>query len=680
MTVSNVDDARGRAAAPRLRAPPAGRTPWLPTWSRDAAVRAVRVVIVIAPLFALAFEVIANMQIALFVGFGGIATLVLASFGGTRRDKLVAHLGLAVAGSVLLTIGTLVSFSVAVAAVVTVPVAFTVFFSGLLGPNTAVGATSGLLAYVLPAASPGTVGVIPDRLAGWWLVSVLGTIAVLVTSRPAGADPLRAAAARLCEALGEEIEAMLAGSPTDALRTASMEARDRLLDRFTATPYRPTGLAAADEALGNSVELLEWTTLLVDDMVRELHSLRDAAATDRELLAAAASVMRDSGRLLQGDDVSPGLDRLDALRSACITRVRRLGADGAAFEDDARVAYHAGAVALAALAVGADALLAERRVDAEWFEEARTRWLITSSTFAPRTRRRLSALAQATSGQATVRSVWLINSLRGALAIAAAVAVADLTSVQHAFWVVLGTLSVLRTNAASTGATALRALAGTVAGSAIGAGLVLAIGSSQVALWVAFPVALAVAAYAPGTAPFAVGQAAFTVLLVVLFNLLVPVGWKVGVVRVGDVAIGCAVSLFVGSLFWPRGAAAIVADDLADAFRSGASYLRRRLRLTAQSVAQLPCDGGGAVPATLASRAAALETWYERLATLLRPPRSAPVIALHPPAVDPPAHAAARSPESIWLAENLDQLAGHLGELVEPATHIAQVRQRPWWR
>jgi uncharacterized membrane protein YccC len=62
---------------------------------------------------------------------------------------------------------------------------------------------------------------------------------------------------------------------------------------------------------------------------------------------------------------------------------------------------------------------------------------------------------------ASLRSVWCINGLRGALAPAAAVLVADLTGVHHGFWVALGTLSVLRTSAASTGATALRALAGT---------------------------------------------------------------------------------------------------------------------------------------------------------------------------------------------------------------------------
>jgi uncharacterized membrane protein YccC len=60
---------------------------------------------------------------------------------------------------------------------------------------------------------------------------------------------------------------------------------------------------------------------------------------------------------------------------------------------------------------------------------------------------------------------------------------------------------------------------------------------------------------------------------VVIFNLLAPAGWQVGLLRIEDVAIGCAVSLAVGAAFWPRGAAAIVGDDLADAFRQGGRYL-----------------------------------------------------------------------------------------------------------
>jgi uncharacterized membrane protein YccC len=81
------------------------------------------------------------------------------------------------------------------------------------------------------------------------------------------------------------------------------------------------------------------------------------------------------------------------------------------------------------------------------------------------------------------------------------------------------------------------------------------------------------ASYAPLRISFLAGQAAFTVLLAVLFNIVQPTGWRVGLVRVEDVAIGCAVSLVAGFLLWPRGAGPVVSVDLADAYRTGVAYL-----------------------------------------------------------------------------------------------------------
>jgi len=158
---------------------------------------------------------------------------------------------------------------------------------------------------------------------------------------------------------------------------------------------------------------------------------------------------------------------------------------------------------------------------------------------------------------------------------------------------------VLRTNAASTESTALRALGGTVVGFAVGALLLLGIGTSAPALWAALPIAIAVAAYAPGTLPFAFGQAAFTVVVVVLFNLLVPVGWKVGLLRIQDVALGCAVSLLVGVLFWPRGAASVVGDDLADGFRRGSAYLAQAVGWALGTRHDPPDAGAAAITAAI---------------------------------------------------------------------------------
>jgi hypothetical protein len=55
--------------------------------------------------------------------------------------------------------------------------------------------------------------------------------------------------------------------------------------------------------------------------------------------------------------------------------------------------------------------------------------------------------------------------------------------VQHAFWVVLGALSVLRSNALNTGQDAVRAMLGTVAGFIVGAALLVGIGTNTTLLW-----------------------------------------------------------------------------------------------------------------------------------------------------------------------------------------------------
>jgi uncharacterized membrane protein YccC len=145
------------------------------------------------------------------------------------------------------------------------------------------------------------------------------------------------------------------------------------------------------------------------------------------------------------------------------------------------------------------------------------------------------------------------DSVRGAAGLAAAVLVIQLASVQHAFWVALATLSVLRSTALGTGARVLSALAGTTVGIVVGGILVYAIGTDDVVLWAVLPPSILVAAYAPRAISFAAGQAGFTVLVLVIFNIIEPTGWTLGLVRVEDVAIGFAISLAVGFLVWPRG-------------------------------------------------------------------------------------------------------------------------------
>ena len=557
-------------------------TPLIPKWSVPAAMRAVRATIVIPLLFALTLEVIGDLQMALYATFGSFATLVLASFGGTRRDKAVAHLGLALVGSVVLIIGTLVSGNAFLAAAVTIPVAFAIFFAGVAGPNAAGGITAALLAYVLPVASSAGAATIPARLAGWWLASVVCTLAVLLLSPRTPGDRLREAAVASAATLASHIEAAVRGEATQADLDRSVAAKHKLMDVFVAAPYRPTGLATADQGLANLAQELEWCTSLLTDALDGHLDLRQATEADRDLLAATATVLRDvatllSTRKISHDEITRDIERLQQARKASAAQQREMSGDPGRLMAAAQYAVHAQSISVVARGAAADAMIAAGQADLDTIAKQRRSWY-GSTPAGPAAGGRLSGVVGAAgfaARHASMRSVWFRNAARGGVALALAVLVAHLTDVQHGFWVVLGTLSVLRTNAAATGSTVLRALAGTVVGFAVGAALMLAIGTSTTALWIALPVAVLVAAYSPGTAPFAVGQAAFTVTVVVLFNLLVPAGWKVGLVRIQDVAIGCAVSLVVGALFWPRGAGSVVGDDLADAFRRGSEYLKQ---------------------------------------------------------------------------------------------------------
>ena len=63
-----------------------------------------------------------------------------------------------------------------------------------------------------------------------------------------------------------------------------MAAKHELINVFDSTPYRPTGLATADQAMASVVQFLEWCTALIADAVGEHPGLDQAAQPDRDLL------------------------------------------------------------------------------------------------------------------------------------------------------------------------------------------------------------------------------------------------------------------------------------------------------------------------------------------------------------------------------------------------------------
>jgi uncharacterized membrane protein YccC len=310
-------------------------------------------------------------------------------------------------------------------------------------------------------------------------------------------------------------------------------------------------------------------------------------------MAAAAAALRVSAARLEGGDERPDLTRLDAGRDAVARAVaRRLpgltaGSDADALPDALDPAFRIRAVTYSSRQVAGYALLATGAGVPELGHED----LVRPPSRGPGP---LRATEQVAIEHVSLRSVWFQNSVRGAAGLAIAVYIAQRSGLQHSFWVVLGTLSVLRSNALGTGWSVLSALAGTAAGIVVGALLVTVIGTHEGVLWAVLPFAVLVAAYAPRAVSFAAGQAGFTVALFILFNIVQPVGWSVGLIRVEDVAIGFAISLGVGLLFWPRGAGALLREDLATAYARGADYV--------VATARELTEGGGADASARAAR------------------------------------------------------------------------------
>ena len=120
--------------------------------------------------------------------------------------------------------------------------------------------------------------------------------------------------------------------------------------------------------------------------------------------------------------------------------------------------------------------------------------------------------------------------------------------------------------------------------------LVALIGTNTTLLWVLLPLAVLFAGLAPAAISFAAGQAAFTLTLLILFNILAPEGWQIGLVRIEDVAIGCAVSLAVGP--------AVLAARRRRRARPGAGRgLRRQRAATSRAPSRFGigrCDAGRA--------------------------------------------------------------------------------------
>ncbi len=566
--------------------------------------RSVRAAVVMPTVFALTHLVSGNPQVALFGAFGSFALLLLVDFPGRPRTRLSSYLSLFLVGTAFITVGTAASQHKVLAVVAMAVVGFGVLFVGIVSPQAVTASTAALLMFVLPVAVAEPVGSIGPRLVGWAFAGVFCIPACMLVWPTPWHDTLRRRLASTISAVSRSAAKQAEGRSDPGSVASVVSEVSSLRHDFAATPYPPTGTAARAVALAKLVGRVEWVAGSAD-LAQEEGGASLRAPRVQAVMEAVADTLGTSATLIC-DDTGHPIDDPAAIAAVRHSLGRLEGVVAEVLEAEVATLIDPGAAASGSAGLGGDqaneldpgtgiassldpsfharsmgiatAMVADAALESAGVQPVLDPTLgPIGEDPSPSAWRRLAVYF-------SMRSVWFRNAVRGAAGLALAVAIVELTDVEHGFWVILGTLSVLRSNALGTGSTTVRAVAGTAAGFVIGSVLLVALGTRDPLLWAILPLAVLIAGIAPSMISFAAGQAGFTVLVVVIFNIIDPVGWWVGLARVEDVPIGFAVSLVVGLLFWPRGATVALARALSDAFATNSGYLADAVdRLTTTS-------------------------------------------------------------------------------------------------
>ncbi len=564
--------------------------------------RAARSAIVMPIMFAIGDKVVDQPATATFAAFGSLALLLFVDFSGPMVERLQNEVLLGLVGAGLICLGTLASNRTWLATAGMVVVGFCILFAGVVSSVLAGASTSLLLCFILSVCLPGPASSIPDRLLGWGMAAAAALVAISVLWPTPTRDVLRVPSTTACRSLARRLRAQADlrekqdATAADAFETASEEASTAvatLRHTFLATPYRPSGLSTPARMIIRLVDELTWLEIILS----YLPTTPDASGVGRAIgtLESAAADVLDRGADLLGELESDTARLVDAradLRRALDSTEHEAteelpwwqvedesDANPAAQREHAtqlvsscNPSFRAHELGFAVLTIADNIELGRQASRRSWLERVLGRQ--PGGIASP-----LAAARERAAAHVDAHSVWLHNSVRGAIALGLAVFVATESGAHNAFWVVLGTLSVLRSNALNTGESLVRALLGTLVGFVIGALVLTALGTDTGLLWALLPFAVFAAGVAPAAISFTAGQAAFTITIIILFNIIVPEGVRVGLIRIEDVALGCAISGIVGLLFWPRGAAAAFGRALADAYETSAFYLTDAIRL-----------------------------------------------------------------------------------------------------
>jgi uncharacterized membrane protein YccC len=162
--------------------------------------------------------------------------------------------------------------------------------------------------------------------------------------------------------------------------------------------------------------------------------------------------------------------------------------------------------------------------------------------------------------------------------------VSEVLPLQRSYWVTLTVAIVLKPDYGSVFARALQRGIGTIVGAVLGAVLLELFHGT----WLLIPFGVLAALLPYGrNRNYGLLATFLTPLVVVLVDLLTPVGWRLASDRLIDTLIGCAIVLVVGFAPWPMSWYAHLPGKFGQAARDVCDYMREALGAPPSSAAQL---------------------------------------------------------------------------------------------
>jgi uncharacterized membrane protein YccC len=613
---------------------------------------------------ATAITLLPGTPATVLAAFGSMALLGTADFGGSMRRRSVSLLGTGIAGAVLVVVGGLAALSVPSIVIVTFVVTGGLAFLVALRGSFANASPALTIVYVASAMVATSVDSIGPLLIGWGIaVTVAIPVTLLVLPRR-NLAPVRSACVAALQTIAGLVADRSHGKPLDHAAVArSVQA---LQAAYLGNPFRAAGLRAPDRALLVLVGQVEALLTAIGRGGGYLQPVSGLGRT-RELVQQSAECLHATADALASRTPAPSAEPLvDLWQEQWDGAVAALG-DPSLGTPAERVDLVDTAFPDRAMAISVVRLnILVRRVlgqDPEHFDQS------AHTIPEPPVAHPWRELAD----QVSLRSPWMRLALRTGVGLALAALVVEIIGIDHGFWVLLGVVATLRMDGVATLKTSLLALAGTFAGALIGYGLLVAEGTHPAAMWAGLVLITFLAVYTQATTAYIIGQAAFSLFVIVAFSIANwPPDLDVAVQRIEDIAYGAGISVAVALLMWPRGVVAGLRSNVADAIHRANDVLIGAVtdlinggqRVTARELVESSASFSRSeevVEVSLASkqadavsRANAWQLVIDNLRTLTvgghliagwssdRPPVSALVPALGPPLLED-AHATTRA-------------------------------------